>query len=87
MRCDGWALRRRMRAMDMIDFPIDSTVDQTRVSRTGARPTARHLERYGRGALMFCRCVTFQMFQSPPRPRARDPPFIAAPTTPTNRSQ
>jgi hypothetical protein len=41
---------------------------QTRVSRTGARPTARHLEPDGRGALMFCRCFKFQMFQSPPRP-------------------
>jgi hypothetical protein len=51
------------------------------------RLTARHLERDGRGALMFCRCFMFQMFQSPLRPRARDSPFIAAPTTPTNRSR
>jgi hypothetical protein len=85
MRCDGSALRRRMRAMEMIDLRADHVVDgiqtycetrsqtcrrQTRVSRTGTRLPARHLERDGRGALMFCRCFMFQMFQSPPRPRA-----------------
>jgi hypothetical protein len=64
---------RRMRWMGMVDLPVNSTFDQTRVSRTGARLTARHLKRDGRGALMLCRCFMFQMFHSPPRPRGRDP--------------
>jgi hypothetical protein len=48
--------------------------NQTCVSRTGARHTARHLKPDGRGALMFCRCFMFQMFHPPPPSRARDSP-------------
>jgi hypothetical protein len=75
MTGNGSALRRGMRAMGMVELRVNSTFDQTCVSRTGARLTAGHLKRDGRGALMLFRCFMFQMFHSPPRPRARDPPL------------
>jgi hypothetical protein len=64
------ALRRGMRSMGMVDLPVNSDLDQTCVSRTGARLTARDLKRDSRGALMFCRCFMFQLFHPPPNARA-----------------
>jgi hypothetical protein len=56
--------------MGMVDLPVNSDLDQTCVSRTGARLTARDLKRDSRGALMFCRCFMFQLFHPPPNARA-----------------
>ena len=78
----------------MVELRVDSVVDGTRthgqthgqnrrrqtcVSRTYTRLTA-----LGRTAIIALGwCCMFQMFHSPPRTRARDPPFIAATLTRT----
>jgi len=69
MTCAG----RRMKAMGMVDLPVNSVVDGTCVSRTMTRLTA-----LGRKAMIARHwCCVFQLFHSAPHARegARDPPL------------